>query len=134
MTDSYNQESINLASAGTPTTNASGGTLLEGHIVAQSALVADAVTLTTLVQQTDVIGIIGIGAADGEQVYFSASSPFNVLVTGLVTLGAFIQASATPGVGEVGIPAQGSFAIAIEASADPGTKLVRCRNVRAELF
>ncbi len=134
MTDSYNQESINLVSASPSTTNASGLTLLEGHIVVQSPLLDDAVVLTALVQQLNILGVIGIGGVDGDQVYFSASCPFNVLIAGAVTRGDFIQSSAVAGVGESGLAEPGAFAIAIESNADVGTKLVRCRSVRTELF
>ena len=133
MTDSYNQGNIN-APAPNLTTNGEGAAMVEGNVVAQSAAADDTVILTTAVGQINVVGVVEVGADDGEPVALaSASYPFNVLVTGAVVRGNFIEASGIAGIGIVGT-AVGVFAIAIESNADVGVKLVRCRPIRSELF
>lgn len=133
MTDSYNQTNINQPAPST-STNASGATMVEGQIVAQSPATDDAVVLSSAASQVDIIGVVSVGADDGELITLSSSCVFNVLVIGAVTRGDLIESSATAGIGQVTGAFPGVFAIAIESNADAGQKLVRCRWIRAEAF
>ena len=134
MTDSYNQQDINLVPPPTGALNSSGGALAIGTIVAQDPATDDAVVPTTLANQEDVLGVVRVGGADGERISLATVGPFEVLMTGVVIRGDFISASAIAGVGIVAAAVPGVFAIAIESNAAVGTRLVRCRWVRAELF
>lgn len=133
MTDSHNQNSINIPAPNT-TTNGEGIAMVEGNIVAQSAVTDDTAVLTRVLGQTNIIGVVSVGANDGALITLApAACAFSVLITGAVDRSDFIEASATNGVGIVGAGV-GVFAIAIESNADVGTKLVRCRATRSELF
>lgn len=133
MTDSYQQKNINQPPPNT-TLNASGGSIVEGNILAQSPATDNAAVLTSGSEQIDIIGVASVGGDDGSVIEMASSCPFNVLITGAIVRGDFVLSSAVAGIGESGVADPGVFAIAIESNGDTGVKLVACRSARAEVF